>query len=196
MTAIDTSTALPWPTAHRVRLAWQQARWGTRAALLVACLASGAVPRSVGATSATQFALACAGVMLAAAALVDAHDYRLPNRLLAAALVAAFSVPLLSLDSHLLGRALLGMFLGGGLMLLVHLSHGVGMGDVKMAAAVGASLGGVNGSPVLAVPIAIAIAAFAAATYGLLAHRQRLAIGPSLWFGWASVLALTPLGWL
>jgi prepilin signal peptidase PulO-like enzyme (type II secretory pathway) len=127
---------------------------------------------------------------------VDAHEYRLPNGLLAAALLVSLSVPAVALDPNLLGDASLGMFLGGGLMLLVHLSHGVGIGDVKMAAAVGASLGGVSGLPVLAVPIAIAIAAFAAATYGLFAHRQRLAIGPSLWFGWASVLALTSLGWL
>ncbi|MBI4882431.1 MAG: prepilin peptidase [Actinobacteria bacterium] len=192
----DCSTAeSSWPTVDRVRRSWRQAHVVSRLALIAACVVSLILPMAVvRANPFSQTASALSGVVLAAAALVDAYEFRLPNRLLAVALAAAFTVPLVALDSRSLGRALLGMFLGGGLVLLVHLSRGVGVGDVKMAAAVGASLGGVTGSSVVAAPIAIAIAAFAASAYGLLARRQRVAMGPSLWAGWASALALTSLG--
>ena len=101
----------------------------------------------------------------------------------------------MSIDFTVVRSALLGMAVAAGLMLLVRLARGVGMGDVKMASVVGASVGAVTNG-LLAAPIAIAVAALAAATYGLMARRQRLAMGPSLWLGWASAFAFVSIGWL
>jgi leader peptidase (prepilin peptidase)/N-methyltransferase len=141
---------------------------------------------------------AAVGVFLAIAALVDAHEHRLPNQLLAAASMVVGVGVILSREVTVLCNSLIGMVVAGGLMLMVRLSRGVGMGDVKMAGVVGASVGAGTGT-LFAAPIAIALAAFAAAVFGLIANRRRLALGPSLWFGWAAALALAtalPLpGW-
>lgn len=137
--------------------------------------------------------------MLALAALVDVHEYRLPNQLLATASLLLLGSVVLSRDALLMRDSLVGAILGGGLMLLVRLSRGVGMGDVKMACIVGASVG-IAARTLFAAPIAIALAAFSAAVFGLLARRRRLALGPSLWFGWAAATtlfaALPSKGWL
>ena len=85
------------------------------------------------------------------------------------------------------------MLLGGGLMLLVRLTRGVGMGDVKMAAVVGASAGAVA---LMAAPVALAVASFAGATFGVITRRQRLPLGPALWLGWAVALGACAAGWL
>ena len=142
---------------------------------------------------------AAVGVVLALAALVDVHEHRLPNQLLATASLFVLGGVVLSRDALLLRNSLVGMTFGGGLMLLVRLSRGVGMGDVKMACIVGASAGAAT-STLLVAPIAIAIAAFSAAVFGLLAKRRRLALGPSLWLGWAAATtlftALPSKGWL
>jgi leader peptidase (prepilin peptidase)/N-methyltransferase len=141
---------------------------------------------------------AAVGVILAIAALVDAHEHRLPNQLLAAALMVVGVGVIMSRAATVLRNSFIGMAVAGGLMLMVRLSRGVGMGDVKMAGVVGASVGA-STSTLFAAPIAIALAAFAAAVFGLFANRRRLALGPSLWFGWAAALALAtalPLqGW-
>jgi prepilin signal peptidase PulO-like enzyme (type II secretory pathway) len=62
------------------------------------------------------------------------------------------------------------------------LIRGVGMGDVKMAAVIGASAGSV--APIAA-PCALAITAVVAAIYGAATRRPTLALGPALWLGWA-----------
>ena len=136
---------------------------------------------------------ATVGVLLAGAAFVDSHERRLPNRLLAIALALALGGAVLSLTRAVILEAVVGMVIAGVLMLCVRLARGVGMGDVKMAAVVGASVGA-STTTVLAAPIAIAIAAFTAATYGFIANRRRLPLGPSLWIGWAVTLVAT--GWL
>jgi hypothetical protein len=105
---------------------------------------------------------------------------------------------ILSREATVLCNSLIGTAVAGGLMLMVRLSRGVGMGDVKMAGVVGASVGAGTGA-LVAAPMAIALAALSAAVYGLTANRRRLALGPSLWFGWAVALvfatALPLPGW-
>jgi len=130
---------------------------------------------------------ATVGVLLAIAAFVDAHERRLPNRLLAVALAVTLVGAVLSLAGVVVVEAVVGMVIAGALMLCVRLARGVGMGDVKMAVVVGASVGA-STTTVLAAPTAIASAAFAAATYGFIANRRQLPLGPSLWFGWAVTL--------
>ena len=130
---------------------------------------------------------AVVGALLATAALVDAHERRLPNRLLAVALACALGGAALSVDGGVVLDALIGMTVGGGLLLCVRLTRGVGMGDVKMAAVVGASVGA-STTVLLAAPSAIAIAAFVAAIYGHIANRRRVPLGPFLWLGWAATI--------
>jgi leader peptidase (prepilin peptidase)/N-methyltransferase len=170
-----------------VRAAWDEAASISRrtfaAALLTSVFVAASLPSAVG----LRCALVVAGWCFAAAALVDVAEQRLPNRLLgvasASAAFGAFSTHSMSL---VVGSAV-GATIAGGSMLLVRAGRGLGMGDVKMAAAMGLGLGSVH---VIAAPLAIAVAAFAASLFGAMAHRRRLVLGPSLWLGW-----IVALGW-
>ena len=189
---IDTLRAEPVLITDRVATAWANAHSVTRRALVAACVSSVAAAIVVPAPFAVRGAVALSGMLLVVAALVDLHESKLPNRLLAVALAAIATGSIATLDLVVIARTLAGCVIGGGLLLVVHLTRGVGMGDVKMAAVVGAGVGAVS---LLATPVAIAVAAFCAATYGVLAHRRRLVLGPSLWLGWVLALALASSGW-
>lgn len=186
-------------TSDRVTIAWNHARPLARHLMVAACATSVALELPVRSSAAVACATAAVGVLLAAAALVDIHERRLPNQLLTAALAVALVGATLSTEVIVVRSALLGMIIAGALMLLVRVTRGVGMGDVKMAAVVGASVSA-STTTLVAAPIAIAAAAFAAAMYGFITSRPRVALGPSLWVGWASALvlvtALPSNGWL
>ena len=182
-------------TADRVAAAWHHSQPIARRSMVAACATSVAVALLMQVTTVLAATTAAVGVLLAAAALVDSHERRLPNRLLAISLVVALVGAALSIDLAVVWSSLLGIAIAAGLMLVVRLSRGVGMGDVKMAGVVGASVGAGTGVA-LAASISIAIAALTAATYGLIARRQRIALGPSLWLGWVSAFALVSIGWL
>jgi len=193
MNSIHTIHARSVSTTDRVTAAWAHAPSLTRRAVVAACVTSAALATVGPAPLAQRWCTATVGVLLTVAALVDVHEHRLPNRLLAAAFVAGAVGAGASLDGRVLLAFAAGALLGGGLLLAVRLARGVGMGDVKMAAVVGASAARTS---LVAAPIAIAIAAFVAATFGLLAGRRRLPLGPSLWFGWAVAVASAFTGWL
>ncbi|MBI4933156.1 MAG: prepilin peptidase [Actinobacteria bacterium] len=131
-------------------------------------------------------------MLLAAAALVDVHERRLPNRLLllsgTIAVVGAASTG----DPWVVLASVLGGAIAGASMLVVRLTRGVGMGDVKAALVIGASAGSVA---LIAAPVAVAVTSFVAAAYGLLSHRARVPLGPSLWVGWVVALFGTSSGW-
>jgi prepilin signal peptidase PulO-like enzyme (type II secretory pathway) len=179
-------------TASRLDDAWHSTDDVVRRAGVAAGATSCLVAMLTPVDGVVRLSCALVGVVLAAAALVDVHERRLPNRLLALGAVIALAGPVLTGDPRMLVRGLVGGMIAGISMLIVRLARGVGMGDVKAAAVLGVSVGTVN---LVAAPLAIATAAFAAATYGLLAHRQRIPLGPSLWFGWAAALLVTSLGW-
>ena len=170
----------------RVRAAWDVAASITRRTFAAALFTSVALAGSMPGTYAERVALAIAGCCLATSALVDTVEHRLPNRLLAVAAVVSLAAAVLQGMPSVAVGGLFGAAIAGGAMLLVRLTRGVGMGDVKMAAAIGLSLGQLD---LIAAPAAIAIAAVVAATYGMTAGRVRLALGPSLWFGWAAAIA-------
>jgi leader peptidase (prepilin peptidase)/N-methyltransferase len=102
-----------------------------------------------------------------------------------AALAGVCGALLAGARSSVIGAAV-GALVAGSAMMIVCLTRGVGMGDVKMAFAIGLALGPLG---FMAAPLAIGIAALAAAAYGKAARRARLPLGPSLWFGWAVVVA-------
>lgn len=180
-------------TADRVAAAWQHSPLYVRHLLIAACATSIALAWWASGVG-VEFGVAGSGVLLALAAFVDLRERRLPNRLLGAAFVAAFVGAALAADLAVLGHTLMGMATAGGAVLLVHLTRGVGMGDVKMAGVVGASVG-CSTSSWFAPPAAVAIAALAAALFGIIAQKQRVVLGPSLWLGWATTLCLHGIGW-
>ncbi|MFM7045305.1 MAG: prepilin peptidase [Ilumatobacteraceae bacterium] len=145
---------------------------------------------------------ACAG----AAAASDVMHRRVPNRLAAAVLGAGLvaSIGLTWGDGvsggaadrtseHLerlaLGTALAvaGCVLAGIPMLLVRIIRGLGMGDVKLAGALGASLMARAWWLPLA---AVAVAAAAAATAGGITGRSAMPLAPFLAVGWLAAMLL------
>jgi leader peptidase (prepilin peptidase)/N-methyltransferase len=193
MTTIETLRVRPALTTDRVVVAWVEAHPVVRRAVLAATVTSGALGSALHMPHIMGWSVAVVGAVLAMAALVDMREHKLPNRLLGAAAVLTCIGVLSTASAAVMFSAVSGMVLAGGLMLLVRAIRGVGMGDVKMAAVVGASTGA---TALMAAPLAIAVAAFAAALYGLVARRQRLPLGPALWAGWALSLAAVAAGWL
>ena len=193
MTSIETLRVAPAGTTDRVVAAWADAHPVTRRAVAAACVTSAALGSAVSAPTTVRWSIAVVGVVLAVAAMVDVQEHKLPNRLLLGALTSVTVGVLATSNVALAVSMAVGMLLAGGLMLLVRLTRGVGMGDVKMAAVVGASVGAVE---LMAAPIAVAVAAFAAASFGVITRRQRLPLGPALWLGWAVALGACAAGWL
>jgi leader peptidase (prepilin peptidase)/N-methyltransferase len=179
-------------TTIRMRDAWNFATQTARRAALAAATTSVAVGTAMPAPWSVRFAVSVVGVLLVAAALVDHHERRIPNRLLTLAAVVTVAGAVSALNAHHLLLVGLGALTGGGALLAVHLRRGVGMGDVKMAAIVGASCGWLSFA---AAPIAVAVAALAASMYGVWSRRSSLALGPSLWFGWSISIATSSAGW-
>ncbi|MFX1716226.1 A24 family peptidase [Paraburkholderia sp. A1RO-5L] len=85
---------------------------------------------------------ACLLGLLGAAAGTDLHARRIPNVLVLAGLAVAFAV---QWKLHGLGEGsqhwILGLLTGGGLFMPFYLLRGMGAGDVKLMAAVGAFVG-------------------------------------------------------
>jgi leader peptidase (prepilin peptidase)/N-methyltransferase len=180
-------------TAERVDRAWAAAHPVTRRAVVAAGATALALGSVAPAVAGVRLAISMTGLLLALAALVDVHEHRLPNRLLAAALIVSVAGAVATTNPRVVVATVLGVLAAGVPMLLVRLTRGIGMGDVKMAAVVGASTGAVS---LVAAPAAIALAAFTGGAYGVLARRRRIAMGPALWLGWAVALGAAAAGWL
>lgn len=134
--------------------------------------------------------LGVSGWLLVGAAVVDVREFRLPNRLLALAALAALTAAIVGGETPAFLGCLLGGLVCGSMMLVVHVRRGVGMGDVKASTVVGMGCGSVA---LVLGPLAIAAGALTAAVIGLVTHRSRLALGPSLLVGWIVVLGTK--GW-
>ena len=125
----------------------------------------------------------------------DVAEHRLPNHLVIPALlagVAGAGVSWLAVGSPPIVALLSGTAYGGGLLLLA-LFGGVGMGDVKLAAALGLA------SPTAAVAVLSPLLTFlfggVAAVVVLIrrGRRARLAFGPFLLAGFFAAVALEAL---
>lgn len=160
------------------------------------------------AAAATAVACAVIGGCAGAAAAIDLEFRRVPNRLatvvFGAGLVASTGlmwgdgVPAAAADrvsEHLerlalgVAVAVTGCVLAGMPMLLVRIVRGLGMGDVKLAGALGASLMARGWWVPLA---AIAVAAAAAATAGGILGRTAMPLAPFLAIGWLAAMLLMP----
>ncbi|QTV80932.1 prepilin peptidase [Microbacterium sp. NIBRBAC000506063] len=144
---------------------------------------------------AAHLALLCVGARLL---VIDARTHRLPNRIvlptLAGVLLLVALEALLLLDATRLLRSLAGMLLLGGFFLALRLLSrgGMGGGDVKLAAVLGAVLGW-HGWTALALGAASAflLASLYALVLMLLRRatgKTRIAFGP--WMIVGAVLAI------
>ena len=97
----------------------------------------------------TTLEIICAvatAIVVVSAMVTDLRSRRIPNALTFTAFGVAVIVRLVFQGWLGLGLALAGAVLAPAVLLIIHLGKGLGMGDVKLAAAVGAFLG-----PMLAV---------------------------------------------
>lgn len=162
-------------------------------AIVVFTTAATALSVAAGRTvPATAAALGIVLTLCGAAALVDLHECRLPNRLLGGALAAVAAAGLAAaVTGHpgRLGAVAAGVLLGGAPLLAIRISRGLGLGDVKFAAVLGAAGGLVH--PLVAVATTV-VGALTSGAAGVLLHRRRLALGPWWWAAWvvATVAAL------
>jgi prepilin peptidase CpaA len=128
-------------------------------------------------------------VTAGAAALEDLASRRIPNDLLAAALASAL---LMHAACGSLG-AMAGGMAAGLLLLPLYMLRGMGAGDIKLLAVLGAF-----GGPLLAVQLALAAAlvfglvALMGLRLGLCIRQQTLPFAPALAAGSVFALALTP----
>ena len=184
------------PIEVRVHAAWVASDRRTRVAHLTAVVLSLLLPavwwgaRSfvravVDVTPVVVVGSGVAGAILATAALVDLHERRLPSVLLTWAMgSAAVGVGChasIAADPELLLLMVVGAVVCGGVLLGVYLTRGIGMGDVKMAAVVGAATAPLA---LVAAPLALAVGAGVAGVWGRVTHRHVIALGPFLWIGW------------
>ena len=177
-------------TTVRVTRAWAAGTGTTRRAAMAACATSWLLALGLEAPPAIRVGIAVAGCLMAGAALVDVHELRLPNSMVAAAAAVSLTASAAAGWVWLL-RSIAGMVVAGGLLLAVRLQRGVGMGDVKLAGVVGAGVGALELS---LAPLAVAVAALVAGCFGIATGRRRLPLGPSLWLGWAVALVLARWG--
>ena len=135
-------------------------------------------------------AMAAVGLASTAAATVDAVTRRLPNGWVATAAIATVCVAVGSAtrSSGRVGVDGLSRACAGALIAIVVVTcarlvriDGVGGGDVKLAAVVGACAG--IASPTNA-GVAMIIASASCLLIGVVTHSRAVAFGPSLWLGW------------
>ncbi len=169
------------PTFARVERAWTAL--STRRRRLVLAGATAAVALGVAAVSvapaSTSVALVVVGLLAAAAAVVDVHEHRLPNRLLTAAAVVVL-VAAASEGWATTGDVAVSTLMATLPLWIVRYGKGLGLGDVKFAAVLGAAAGLVHPFAGLVV---VWTAALASGVFALRTRRTRLALGPWLWAG-------------
>lgn len=169
---------------------------GAPAALTITTLAA-AIAGSVADVPWTTIVVLLA---LLPAAVIDLDEHRLPNRLLARA-AAAGAITLVV--EHLAGSRLdgltvrsllttvaMGVLVGGGSLLVLHLASpaAMGFGDVKASAILGGATALVHP---LAPIVALAVAGAIGTVIGLAGRRRRLPFGPTLLVGAAVAAVLT-----
>jgi prepilin peptidase CpaA len=96
-----------------------------------------------------RYLLLGASVIAVAAAVHDARSRRIPNRLTLPAIAAGFLISAVAGGWPGLESAIWGALLGGGIFFLFFVVGGMGGGDVKLMAAVGAWAGLQQVTPIL-----------------------------------------------
>lgn len=118
------------------------------------------------------------GAVLVLACISDVRTRRIPNALTFSAIVCALLFHALTGGLGATGLSLAGCFLGGALFFPMFALRGMGAGDVKLLAAVGAWLGP---STVVMVALAASLAGGVIAIAVALAHGYLKTAGRNLW---------------
>lgn len=128
-------------------------------------------------------------LVLGAAALVDAVEHRLPNRIVAAALIPVVVTLGVAWSRDVAVSVVLGAFLVGIPLLVTHLVTPVGMGfgDVKAGFVLGAAMGLVEGQLGL---FALVLGLAGGAAWGLSSRARSIPLGPALVAGAIAALAV------
>jgi prepilin signal peptidase PulO-like enzyme (type II secretory pathway) len=178
-------------TILRVDEAWTALAAPRRA--LVTGGASAGLAMALAATSVvsptTAVVLAAVSLAAGAAAVVDVHEHRIPNRLLTLSLVLVAVAALIERDATLGDVAVSGLMASGPLW-IVRYGRGLGIGDVKFAAVLGAAGGLVH--PLTGV-VVVWLAALSSGVFAAVQRRQRLALGPWLWAGFVGATSVAVL---
>jgi leader peptidase (prepilin peptidase)/N-methyltransferase len=140
-------------------------------------------------------AIAALLVLMPAIAVIDIQHRIIPNKLMYPSLVA---FPAYLVVARLLGapvdlvRMVVGFLVyGGGLLVVALISRGMGMGDVKLAALIGAALGWSVAVAILGALLAGAVFAVAVLVReGMSARKKTIPYGPFIAFGGIVVMLL------
>jgi hypothetical protein len=171
-------------TLSRVGAAWSAL--GRRRRILVAAgvaLVTGiAITSTTVVPLASAVALALVGGLAGAAAVVDQHEQRLPNALVAASLCIVGAAAVLD-GAWTTVDVVISMAMASFPLWAVRYGKGLALGDVKFAAVLGAAAGLVHPFAGLVV---VWSAAVASGVFALATRRNRLVLGPWLWAGYAA----------
>lgn len=161
-------------TIRRVADAWRSSTAMVRSTAVGAAV----VAIASGASARVSIAVGVSMTILVVAALVDVHERRLPNRILALAMVA-----LVAALFGATGFALTGVVAGAAAcavpVLLLHLvaPASMGFGDVKLSLVLGSTLGTVDWRLTL---WTLALGSAVSAVVALVHHQPTVAFGPGL----------------
>jgi prepilin signal peptidase PulO-like enzyme (type II secretory pathway) len=176
------------PTSVRLLAAWRSIKPVRRRQALVAMLATIGIAAlsTLAVPTASAVVIGIVGVLAGAAAVVDLHERRIPNRLLILSLLAvvagaAFGTAVT--DGKIAGEVIVGLIVAAFPLFAVRYGHGLAMGDVKLAAVLGAAGGLIH--PVVGL-ITVFVAALSSGLFALVHNRKRLALGPWLWAGFGT----------
>ena len=178
-----------WGVVRVIRASWRAIGLVGQVLTVAGVVASLALAASWAPSSTAAHATGASLAILTVAAVVDAVAHRLPNALVATAAVPVVVALALHWSDDLTRSSAAGAALLGGPLLVTHLiaPRGLGFGDVKAGAVLGAALG------LLAAPLAVlalVLGLLAAATFGLLRRLRSIALGPALVAGAVLALAL------
>lgn len=152
---------------------------GVAGGLGIALAAARLVPVS------SAVAIGAVSLFAGAAAVVDVHEHRIPNRLLGMSLLmVAIAAVMGGVDTT--ADVTIGLLIGSVPLFVVRYGKGVGLGDVKFAAVLGAAGGLLHPGVGL---VAVWAAALASGLFVLTSDRTRLALAPWLWAGYVTACA-------
>lgn len=81
------------------------------------------------------------GIFILIASYIDIKHHKIPNWLSISGLVVGILYYIINLGLEGILFSFIGMFVGGGIMFILYIFKGVGAGDVKLFAAIGAMTG-------------------------------------------------------
>ena len=175
-------------TFRRLTLAWGELASGRRRLAVggaLAGIACGAASLAV-VPLGSAAAIALVGLLAGAAAVVDVHERRLPNRLTALALAVVLAAAVLD-GSWTVVDVVISLTMAAAPLWVVRYGKGLALGDVKFAAVLGAATGLVH--PFAGVVVVWA-AALSAGVFAVATGRRKLAFGPWLWAGYVTAGAI------